>query len=194
MVFREGSGTTFKSEGVVIGRRSFKDYDRLVTIYSSKFGKITALAKGAKRISSRKAGGLEIGTRANFVFSRSHGFAIITEVSPIEYFFELRTDFKRLGLGFLLFELISRMTVEEQPQEGLYSLILKLLRGISQGRIKKAILIETEILDNLGFGIPERIKRLLLKGNFSLAQQELNLFIETVIEKKLESAKLIKDG
>jgi DNA repair protein RecO (recombination protein O) len=50
---------SFGAEGVVLRHMDYGEADRLITVYTSQSGKIRALVKGARKITSRKAGHLE---------------------------------------------------------------------------------------------------------------------------------------
>ena len=47
---------TYRSEAIVLRRVDFGEADRMLTLYSREFGKIRALAKGARKPQSRKDG------------------------------------------------------------------------------------------------------------------------------------------
>ena len=59
---------TFRSEAIVLRRTDFGEADRLLTLYSRDFGKIKAIAKGARKPQSRKTGHVEQFMRSNFLF------------------------------------------------------------------------------------------------------------------------------
>lgn len=50
---------TFNTTAIILNRRAFKESDLLVTFLSRDFGKMTAMAIGAKKIKSKLAGHLE---------------------------------------------------------------------------------------------------------------------------------------
>jgi len=51
---------SYKTEAIVLKRVSFGEADRLVTVFSRNRGKLTLLAKGIRRLTSRKKGHLEL--------------------------------------------------------------------------------------------------------------------------------------
>jgi DNA repair protein RecO (recombination protein O) len=53
---------TYTIEGVVLNRRDYAEADRIITIFSYEKGKIVVLAKGARKLTSKRLGSLEIGT------------------------------------------------------------------------------------------------------------------------------------
>ncbi len=47
-------------EGVVIKKTNFSEADKIVTIFTRDHGKITVLAKGLRRLSSKRSGSLDL--------------------------------------------------------------------------------------------------------------------------------------
>ena len=54
---------SFGVEAVVLRHSDFGEADRLLTLYTRQLGKTRAIVKGARKITSRKAGHLEPFTR-----------------------------------------------------------------------------------------------------------------------------------
>ena len=59
-------------EAVVLRHADWGEADRLITLYSHERGKLRAIAKGARKIRSRKAGHLEPFTRVTLQLARGH--------------------------------------------------------------------------------------------------------------------------
>ncbi|MFN2162508.1 MAG: DNA repair protein RecO, partial [Candidatus Promineifilaceae bacterium] len=55
---------TYRTEAIVLKRSDFGEADRLLTLYSKEFGKIRAIAKGARKPQSRKTGHVELFMRS----------------------------------------------------------------------------------------------------------------------------------
>ena len=55
---------SYKTEAIVLKRTNFGEADRLVTVFSQPRGKLVLLAKGIRRLTSRKKGHLELFNRA----------------------------------------------------------------------------------------------------------------------------------
>ena len=51
---------TYKTEGIILKRINFGEADRILTSYTKHFGKISLLAKGVRKITSRKGGNIEL--------------------------------------------------------------------------------------------------------------------------------------
>ena len=114
---------TFRSEAIVLRRTDFGEADRLLTLYSRDFGKIKAIAKGARKPQSRKTGHVELFMRSNFLFASGRDLAILTQAEMVEPYTALRDDLIRTTYAAYVVELLDRFTVEEDKHAGIYQLL-----------------------------------------------------------------------
>ena len=114
---------TFRSEAVVLRRTDFGEADRLLTLYTRDFGKIKAVAKGARKPQSRKTGHVELFMRSNFLFASGRDIAILTQAEMVEPYAALRDDLIRSTYAAYVVELLDRFTVEEDKHSGIYQLL-----------------------------------------------------------------------
>ena len=77
---------TYSSEGIILARKNYSEADRILTCFSKSYGKISLLAKGIRKLKSKKRGHLEVFSHIKFSASRGHGMDIITEVETINTF------------------------------------------------------------------------------------------------------------
>jgi len=117
----------YRSEAVILRRQDLGEADRLLTIFTPDHGKLRVVAKGVRRLRSRKAGHLEPLTRARLMLARGRNLDVITQAEAVELFTSLRGDLERLGQAFYVVELLDRFTVEEGETQRLYDLLLKTL-------------------------------------------------------------------
>lgn len=173
-----------KAEGIILRRRNLQEADRILTIYSKHFGKIRVVAKGIRKITSRKAGSLELFNHVNLVLARGRNLDIVTEVEIISAFTFLRKNLLKATIAYYFCELVDRLTPDEQDNPQVFELLKENLLKIKT--IKPVILVrqfEEDLLNELGFGIPENIKK--IGGS-------LRFYIEDIIEKKLNSPEIVK--
>ena len=114
---------TFRSEAIVLRRTDFGEADRLLTLYSRDFGKIKAIAKGARKPQSRKTGHVEQFMRSNFLFASGREIAILTQAEMVQPYAALRDDLILTTYAAYLVELLDRFTVEEDKHTGIYQLL-----------------------------------------------------------------------
>lgn len=127
-----GSGQhTYRTEGIVLRERDLGEADRLVTLITPEYGKVRAVAKGARRITSKKAGHLEPFCRCSLMLSRGRELDNIGQVETLDAFPGLRDDLDRLGPAWYLAELTDRFTEEGTEQRVLYDDYLTALTALA---------------------------------------------------------------
>ncbi|PID86936.1 MAG: DNA repair protein RecO [Chloroflexi bacterium] len=123
---------TFRTEAIVVKRRNFGEADRLLTLYTREFGKLQAIAKGARKPQSRKTGHVELLMRSRFLLAEGRDLHIITQAEMIEAYPALRGDLVRTTYASYLVELLDRFTVEGDSNQDIYHLLVEALRWLSE--------------------------------------------------------------
>jgi DNA repair protein RecO (recombination protein O) len=145
---------SFRVEAIVIRHAERGEADRMVTLFTRERGKLRAIAKGARKIKSRKAGHLEPFTRVTLQLAAAHDFPIVTQAETVEAYLALRDDLVKTGYAAYCLELIDRFTYEEEIEAGaIFSVLADTLKRIETSiDVWLAIrYFEMRLLDFLGF-------------------------------------------
>ncbi|MCL4199795.1 DNA repair protein RecO [Patescibacteria group bacterium] len=180
------SERVYKAEGIILKRKNISEADRILTIFTKEYGKIRAIAKGIRKVSSRRAPHLEVFTRVRLVLHRGKTFENISEVEPVAIYQPLREDLTRVSMAYYLCELVDSLLPEHQEHRDIFLLLSEALSSLSAEdgtRIYergKAFTLET--LWSLGF----------LPRTKTLNGEKLQAFIETITERRLKSTHFAK--
>ncbi len=90
----------YRTEAVVLKRSDFGEADRLLTLYTPRLGKCRVLAKGVRRLTSRKAGHLELFTHAQLLVAKARSLDIVTQAETIDAYANLRKDLLRASRAY----------------------------------------------------------------------------------------------
>jgi DNA repair protein RecO (recombination protein O) len=144
---------TFRTEAIVLRRTDFGEADRLLTLFSREYGKLTAVAKGARKPQTRKTGHVELFMRTQFLLAKGRDLAIITQAELVEAYPDLRTDLVRTTYASYLVELLDRFTADEDPHLGKYNLLADALGWLatSDNWLLAARVYELRLLAMAGF-------------------------------------------
>jgi DNA repair protein RecO (recombination protein O) len=123
---------TFRSEAIVLRRSDFGEADRMLTLYSREFGKIQALAKGARKPQTRKSGHVELFMRSNFMFAKGKNIDIVTQAELIESYLDLRQDLVRTTYASYIVELLDNFTAEADRDLRKYELLATALGWVAE--------------------------------------------------------------
>ena len=172
---------SYKAEAIVLKRTNLGEADRLVTVFSKHSGKLVLLAKGIRRLTSRKKGHLELFNRVKLQVANGKNLDIVTEAETINNFSNLRRNLNRVRIAYLLLELVDKLTAENQEHREVYALLCENLSQLNGNSASNNLIadFETQLLTWLGFGLPNHHDRASLEAH-----------ILTIIEKPLNSKKL----
>ena len=122
----------YRSEGIVIRRRNQGEADRVLTL-CTPLGKIEVIAKGARKLRSRKAGHVELFTHSSFVVSRvKNSWDIISQAETVEAHELLRGDLLRGTYARYAVELLDRFFAAGEGGPALFDLLNHTLTWLCQ--------------------------------------------------------------
>jgi len=145
---------SFRVEAVVLRHADYGEADRLLTLYTRQLGKTRALAKGARKIASRKAGHIEPFTHVRLQLAKGRDMLLITQADTVDAYQPLREDLILTSQAAYILELLDRFTYEDELEN---STIFRLLTDTLARLASKADpwlvtrYYEMRLLDNLGF-------------------------------------------
>lgn len=145
---------SLRAEAIVIRHSDFGEADRLVTLYTREQGKLRAVAKGVRKIASRKAGHLEPFTRVKLQLARGRDMFIVTQAETVDAYSSLREDLSLTGYAAYVLELLDRFVPdEESASPSLYRLLTETLSHLATESNPWLTLrsYEMRLLDLLGF-------------------------------------------
>lgn len=119
-------------EAVIISHKDFGEADRFVTMFSFESGKIRGLAKGVRKMGSRKAAYLEPFMQSKVVIARGKTFWIITQADAIRQHLSIRDSLKKTASAAYVMELVDRFTIEEEPAPRIFRLIAETLKRVDE--------------------------------------------------------------
>jgi DNA repair protein RecO (recombination protein O) len=174
--------------GVVIRTTDINESDRLITIYTEEKGLITALARGARSVKSRKLSSTGQFCYSVFILQQTGDKCWVKEASLIESFFNIRQSIDGLALAAYIAEVMEQVSTAEGDKE-LLQLCLNSLYAISVGKYeldKVKAAFEIRLMSILGF-MPDVI------GCHRCGQREGN-FLFDVMAGAIECASCHKEG
>ncbi len=172
----------YKAEGIILSTRDYSEADRILTIFTKNHGKLSLIAKGVRKLSSRKRGSLEIFNQIKFSVSQNRGMGILTEVEIINSHNPIRKNLKKVALAYYFSEVISRTTREEERHDNLYDYLAQILSDLENTNKLKQLRLEF-------------VRRSLVILGFWPAKKPLadpDFVLEEVVERKLTSTRIGK--
>jgi DNA repair protein RecO (recombination protein O) len=144
----------YRVEAIVLKRTDFGEADRLLTLYTPDQGKIRAIAKGARKPSSRKSGHVELFTHTSLLIAKGRQLDIITQADTLDAFVGLQKNLERLGHAYYLAELVDRFVEEANESRPLFNLLLDALNWLGDDAAEPLLLaryFELHLLQHVGY-------------------------------------------
>jgi len=158
-----------KTPGIVLKRHNFGEADRVCKILTQELGLISALAKGVKKVKSKRSGAFELFSECEFRFHRRPGeLFLVTEAQLTPNTLNNHNNLNNLKVAYTAAEWLLIFLPAEKPVPKTYALLREFLAALGQDQ--KLPLIElafqTKLLSILGYlpdpdKFPEREHKLI---------------------------------
>ena len=119
----------------------------VATVFTRELGKVSGLAKGARRLKSPMQGGLDLLGVSDMVLLHkgTDALDLIIEASPVERFDSLRRDLSSLYAGYYMAELLADLTDFHDPHPLLFDAAVVTLRHLGDPTLRTTRLFRFEI-------------------------------------------------
>ena len=163
-----------KVKGVVIRETAYSDNDKIITLLTDSLGKISCMAKGAKKTNSPILASSQYLVYSEFVLYKGTSFYYINSADVINTFYDLRIDLDKLNVAFELTKILQTTTDENQDTSDVLKLFLNTLYVIEKLNkdldLTKSI-FKVKLLNLLGFYQP--IDKCYICGKSMQAEDEI---------------------
>ncbi len=116
-----------RTEGIIVKRRNIGEADRIITLFTPRYGKMTIKAAGVRKITSKRGAHIELLNRVSVSLYKGSGMHVLTEAKMIDDFVGIKEDFFRIGRAYYICELIDSLCPENQENQSVYALLQKTL-------------------------------------------------------------------
>ena len=123
---------TYCCEALTLKKSPLGEADLLVTLFTKDRGKLRAVARGARRTSSKLLGHLESLTQVRLSLAQGRNLDYVTQAQVIESFANLKGDLGAITKGLYLAELVDGFGSEASPNQPLYQTAIETLEFIGQ--------------------------------------------------------------
>jgi len=143
-----------RTEAVVLRGLDYGETSRIVTLFTRDQGKVSVMAKGARRTKSPFGSTLQpmAYTQVVYYYKPTRTLQMLTESSHVTAFHRLHRSLDKITIGLRIVELVDALMEEEDPQPAMFELLLQALDALDQAEAR---------VDNLWPFVQLRIARIL---------------------------------
>lgn len=175
----------YQAQAIVLKKAKMGEADVRLTLLTKERGKIIVMAKGLRKITSRKAPYLDLFSHININLYQGKSFDIVTDVTPINNFKNLKTKLRNIALTFKIAEVLERILPLDEPCGQVFESLLESLEFLEKAPEEEVMSIwhdfANQLLWQLGY---------LTEGKI-LKNRELDNYLESVLEKSIKSSELL---
>lgn len=140
-------------EGLVTNAVNYGETDKMLTLITRQYGKLNVYSRGGRRISSKFMSGSLKFTYGDYVINKTDKLNILQEASPKMSFFGLHKDLSSSALADYICEVLTDVTMPEEPDTEALDLCLNCLYVLSENKHEpdavKAV-FEWKMIERLG--------------------------------------------
>jgi DNA repair protein RecO (recombination protein O) len=114
----------YRAHGIVLRRINLGETDKILTLLTREKGKLSAVAKGARRPASRLAGATELFNYCRAILAVGQNLDVLTQAEVRQSFPRLRTDLEKITAASYMTELVDHFTEERLPHQEVFDLLL----------------------------------------------------------------------
>ena len=133
-----------KWEGIIIRSIPYGESNSIVTLYTREVGKVTAMARGAKKPRSRLASITQLFTFGSFLIRKGRGMGTLEQGEQINALRFIREDLEATAYASYIVEIIDRLTEDNEQLYGVYDLLHEALHAINEKFDPEAISLFVE--------------------------------------------------
>lgn len=123
-----------KTEAIVLRSLRYGEADRILHLYTPRRGRVSAIAKGVRRVRSRFGGRLEPFFRLQLDLHEGRGELLtITGAQTVEAYPRLRTDARALDAAARACDAVGRLFETDEPHPGVFNLLCRRLSLLDAG-------------------------------------------------------------
>lgn len=144
-----------KSRGIIIKTQDYKENDKLIWIFTEEFGKISAIAKGARKNKSKLFSSTLPFCFGEYILYKGRNLYTLNEGRIIDSFQDILNEYETLIYGSYFNELID-ISMEEEKNPQLFKDLIKTFYIMRNKAIDLEILaraFEIKLLQATGYGI-----------------------------------------
>ena len=117
---------------IVLHRINLGETDKILTLFTREKGKLSAVARGARKPLSKMPGATELFTHSRMQIAVGRSLDVVTQAEIVNAFSNTRADLARIAYASVITELADRFMEERDPHPEVFSLTLGALGALER--------------------------------------------------------------
>ncbi|MDP2892415.1 MAG: DNA repair protein RecO [Bacillota bacterium] len=125
---------SLKTQAVVLRYANYKDYDRILTLYSKEYGRIVANARGCRRPKSRLLACSQLFCFGEYVFNQKSERLSVTSCEIMDSFFDVSTGVDTFAYAEFILNVCEEAALPGEGSAEIFSLLVRTLSELCSGK------------------------------------------------------------
>ncbi|HLD28336.1 MAG TPA: DNA repair protein RecO [Patescibacteria group bacterium] len=181
--------STILTQGIILKRDHYNDFDRQLIIYTQELGKVLAIIKGAKRITSKLNSHLDYYYISDLMLADGARFKHIAGAKINQKYNDITGNLSKQLFASYFLEVVDRLVKFNFVDKYVFEIIKKFFNELSREKDKKELIVLNkylfDLLSHLGYCLIVRSKTQRELIN------QLNKLVVEVCEREILSFKYI---
>lgn len=130
----------YKVNGLVLKEADYKEYDKLLTLFTKELGKIKVYAFGVRKGNSKSIGKTMPFVFCTYELKKDKDMYVLSGSTLLKSFTELSSDYDTACYASYFLELIEYFAVENEESDDMYALIYYTLKALLDKKVKKGLI------------------------------------------------------
>ncbi len=126
---------SFSAKALVLKRVNTGEYDRILTLLTPEQGKIVAVAKGVRRLTSKQRAFLEPGNYVTIFLVKTSSLPLIIQTKLMNDFSQLKKNLKSVKKLVEILEIIDQLFPEGVDEVELFEQLVSLIHQLNESSI-----------------------------------------------------------
>lgn len=170
-------------DGVILKRKNVGDHDRVVTLLTPEYGKLSILVKGSRHVPSKRAAYLETSSYVRVQLYKSRNWWYLQEVTSIILFYDSFVTLAQTVAATTLLEMADILIPQESgDHRGVLEVVVQALQNIREHNTSSTIEAGTvlamhRLLHLLGYSTPQ----------LQMSYPEMIAYVSSISEREFRS-------
>ena len=142
-------------EAVILKKTPYKENDMILHVYTREYGKISVMARGIRKMTSKNARGCQEMMLSELTIHLKKGLSTLMKAIPVNYFRHIEENLESEIVGQYILEYFYRYVEDNQPLEKEYEMLYETLHALDVGYMPLLVylLFNVFILDHNGVSL-----------------------------------------
>lgn len=129
------------TQGIVLKAIDYGEKDKIISIFTAEKGRVSAILKGVRRVTSRLKYASQPFCYANFSLSGRTELLTVTDVSEITNFFDITQSYAKMICGSAMLEMVDNAVALDEPDPILFEALRRALGLLSDTDISPDLVL-----------------------------------------------------